>query len=306
MSNLIYNMLCPFHGIMRCFQKNLLELRFYTWYKRRIKWKNPQSFYDKIIWMSCNADTSLWSWLANKYKVREYVITRCTDNLLPKFYGVFDASKDIEFDSLPNSFVAKTNNGCASNIFVKDKEKADWKSICKQLDKWLKYPYGDLTGQLHYSEIKPKIIVEELFVDKNNPTASLIDYKFYCFNGQPFYCFVASDRKPNTHNVYRMLYDMEWKAVPNAFTRQAKLKEIPRPICFERMKQIAAMLSKDINFVRVDLYEVNGSVRFGEMTFMPGWDNHFTEEILLKWGSSFDKKQLITEQEMRKKIGLKN
>ncbi len=299
MSNLIYSILSPFHSVMRCFQKNLLELRFYTWYKRRIQWKNPQSFYDKILWMSCNVDTSLWSWLADKYKVREYVSARCGEDLLTKFYGAFDASKDIDFDSLPNSFVVKTNNGCTSNVLVRDKSKEDWASVCKQLDKWLKFPYGDMTGQLHYSAIKPKIIVEELLKQEDNPTATLIDYKFFCFNGKPLYCFVVTDREVNTHNYNKMLYDMQWIAGPKMFVNREKQKEIPKPVCFEQMKNVASTLSKDINFVRVDLYEVNGSVKFGEMTFMPGWDCGFSETTLLQWGKQFDETKLITASEMR-------
>ncbi len=304
MKKLIYALMMPFAGHLKHLQKAILQVRFYKYYKRKLQWKNPKSFYDKIIWMSCNADTSLWTWLADKYKVREYVSARCGENLLTKLYGVYNMASEINYEKLPDSFVMKTNNGCASNFLVRDKKNIDTNAINKQFDKWMKYPYGDLTGQLHYSAIKPKIIVEELLVNKSNPTASLVDYKFYCFNGVPLYCHVLSDRKFNTHDVNKMMYDIDWVAHPEFLTRYDNMKELPRPSCFEEMKLIASKLSQNINFVRVDLYEVNGKVYFGEMTFMPGTDCDYSEATCLKFGQLFDEKQLISADEMRKKIGL--
>lgn len=304
MKKIIYNILRLFPGMMKHFQKYLLSVRFYSRYNRWVQWNNPQSFYDKIIWMSCHADTSLWSWLADKYRVREFVAARCGEELLTRLYGVYDTASEIAYEALPDSFVLKTNNGCTSNILVRDKVSVDTSVLNNQLNKWMKYPYGEITGQLHYSKIEPKIIAEELLKQDAAPNDSLIDYKFFCFNGTPLYCFVTNDRKFNSHKCNRMLYDMDWQAHPELFSVTENMKEIPCPICFEEMKEIAKTLATDINFVRVDLYEVNGHVIFGEMTFMPGWDCYFTEDLLLSWGNLIDEKHLISASEMKKKLNL--
>ena len=304
MKELFYKILAPFSDHLKPFQKLLLETRFYSRYKRRIQWKHPISFFDKIIWMSCNADTSLWTWLADKYQVREYVEKKCGANLLTQLYGAYHKSSEINYDLLPQSFVLKTNNGCTSNILVKNKSQILPANLNKKLDYWMQYPYGELTGQLHYAAIPPRIIAEELLQQKDAPDAPLIDYKFYCFNGVPKYCFVISHRKFNTHNIKKMIYDMDWNPCKEFFPPTDETKDCACPTCFEEMKKIACTLAEGINFVRVDLYEVNGKVKFGEMTFMPGWDTGITEKTLLSWGKLFDEKQLITASEMRKRIHL--
>lgn len=304
MRNLIYKMILPLAGILPHFQKQILEMRFYKRYRRRVEWSSPQSFYDKIIWMSCYADTTLWTWLADKYRVREYVAARCGENVLPKLYGAYNRASDIDYDIFPNRVVLKTNNGCASNILVKDKTTINKDELNNKLDYWLSYPYGQLTGQLHYAAIKPQIIAEEYLTQNADAEAPLIDYKFFCFNGEPLYCYVMSDRQFNTHYFNRMLYDMQWHAHPEFFDQPQGIKEVERPVCFEQMKQIARSLSQNINMVRVDLYEVNGTVKFGEMTFMPGWSYAFNDDILLFWGGLFDEEKLISAEQMKKLIGL--
>lgn len=306
MKERIYNVVSLFPRLMRRLQCFLLEIRFYSRYKRRVQWKNPQSFYDKIIWMSCYADTSLWTWLADKYRVREFVAKRCGEKVLTTLYGVYSHASEIDYALLPDRFVMKTNNGCASNFLVKDKGNLDISSLNRRFEKWMKYPYGEVTGQLHYSAIEPKIIVEELLQQKTAPNVTLIDYKFFCFNGNPSFCHVISDRKFNTHECSEMVYDMQWNKHAEVFGKNVNISEdkLQCPSCFDEMKDIARKLSEGINFVRVDLYEVNGRVYFGEMTFMPGWDSDFTEDVLLSWGKKIDIKNLPTALEMRTKLGL--
>lgn len=282
--NAYYKLLSPFAFFLGRFPKQILYLRFRKALKRAIQ-NPPQSFYDKVFWISCNTDTTQWTQLADKYLVREFVTKKCGEGLLTKLYGVYDISAQIDYDVLPDSFVAKTNNGCASNFLIRDKKTENLQEINKKLDFWIKFPYGDLTGQKHYARITPKIIIEELLFQKENPRASLIDYKFYCFAGKPMYCYVVSDRVFNTHIHHRMMYDMEWNALPSVFQENKALKEIDCPKTFSQMKDVVARLAEGFNFVRVDLYEVNGEIKFGEMTFMPGMDPGFTEEFLLHMGN---------------------
>lgn len=260
-------------------QDRVLSLRFR---KALGRWRQdpPESFYDKIFWMSANADTSLWSALADKVGVRAYVAERCGESILTELYAVYDDASNIDFDALPNAFVIKANNGCASNYLVRSKTDEDLELIRSGLARWLRFPYGELTGQLHYAKIPPLILAEELLFQRGDPDATLVDYKFYCFGGVPRYCYVVSNRRFDARHTHsRMMYDMSWSPMPDVFIPGKEFGDNPKPKCFDNMKDIAAILSADIPFVRVDLYEVDGAVRFSEMTFMPGMDPGFTDEF---------------------------
>ncbi len=281
----IYKLLQPFAPIIGKYHNFILSLRYRKALGRKLKKKDPQSFYDKIFWLSCYSDTAEWSRLADKYLVREFIKEKIGEEYLPQLYSVYDSADDIDFDKLPNSFVIKTNNGCASNFLVHDKKNADLEKIRKELAYWLKFPYGELTGQRHYSRIEPKIIAEEFMYQEKDPKAALIDYKFYCFDGKPMYCNVLSERIFNTHRIKKHMYDMDWKPIPEMFTSTEDLKEIDKPVTFESMKEIAEKLAKDFSFVRVDLYEINNKIKFGEMTFMPGMDMGWNEKTQTLFGS---------------------
>lgn len=270
------------------FPEQILAIRFWKGLGRSIQ-RPPRSFYDKIFWESNNCDTSDWTALADKYGVRNFVSEKVGPSILPQLYGCYEDAEQIDYNALPNQFVIKTNNGCGSNYIVRDKMKAPLGEIRKGLTYWLRFPYGELTGQIHYSRIQPRIIAEELMFQKEEPESTLTDYKFYCFNGVPRYCYVVSDRVfDKKHNHSRMMYDMEWNALYDCFEPSKSLKETDKPIAFEEMKTIASKLSDEIHFVRVDLYEVNGSVKFSELTFMPGMDPGFTEEFQAVMGSILD------------------
>lgn len=233
---------------------------------------NPQTLDDKIAYMAFRTDTSEWSRLADKVRVREYVEKCGYGEYLPKLYGTWEHAEDIDFDKLPQAFVIKTNNASATNILVRDKSKIDEAAVRKQLDEWLKYDYGYRTCQPHYSRIKPLILAEE-FLGVNGGGKLLIDYKLYCVNGVPEYVQVMSDRKPNTHEVKVNLMDMEWNNHPEYCSEIHKSAgDISQPQSFDLMKQIAARLAAPFPFVRVDFYEVNNKPVFGEMTFTPGFD----------------------------------
>lgn len=250
------------------------EKLFSLWHKRStgmyLNIDNPQTLDDKIAYMAFRTDTSEWTRLADKVRVREYVEECGYGDYLPKLYGTWQKAADIDFSKLPNAFVIKTNNGSATNILVRDKNHIDEEQIREQLDKWIKIDYGYLTCQPHYSRIKPLILAEELLINDDG-SKSLNDYKFYCCNGTPYYCFVYTDRVPNSHDMKRTIYDMSWEKHPELLGRQAiPGRDIEQPNSFQLMKEIAAKLSEPFNFVRVDFYEVKGKPVFGEMTFTPG------------------------------------
>lgn len=281
---LIYKILRPLAPLIGRFHKQILSIRYRKALGRGIEKNNPQSFYDKIFWLSCNSDTKIWSQLADKYAVRDFIKEKIGEEYLPKLYAVYDSADEIDFTALPESFVIKTNNGCASNFLVRDKKNTNLEKIKKELAYWLKFPYGEFTGQRHYTRIEPKIIAEEFMYQEKNPKATLIDYKFYCFDGEPYYCNVISERVFNTHKIKKHMYDMNWNPIPEMFISTEELKEIEKPATFEEMKRIAKILAQGFNFVRVDLYEINGIIKFGEMTFMPGMDIGWTKETQQHFG----------------------
>lgn len=266
-------------------QERILSLRFEKALGRR-RQDPPRSFYDKIIWMSVNSDTSLWTKLADKVKVREYVAERCGEGILPELYATYESAVDIEFSTLPDAFAIKTNNGCASNYLVRSKAETDLESVRMKLARWLRFPYGELTGQLHYAKIPPRILAEELLFQKADPQAMLIDYKFYCFCGEPRYCFVVSNRRLEAGNAHaKMMYDINWKGLEKSFVHGTQLAPVDKPSRLKEMIEISSRLSEGIPFVRIDLYEVNKVIKFGEMTFMPGLNAGFTEEFQLELGN---------------------
>lgn len=245
---------------------------------------SPKTLDDKIAYMEFRTDTTEWSRLADKVRVREYVEECGFGDNLTKLFGVWGKGSDVDFDSLPESFVIKTNNGSATNILVKDKSKADFEAIREQLDKWLAIDYGYQTAQPHYSHMKPLILAEEFLVDEETQKAGKVlnDYKFYCVNGEPMFVFVYSDRKPNSHDMKRSIYDMDWVAHQEYLGKQAVAGgEIPKPVSFNLMKEMAAKLSSPFPFVRVDFYEINGKPVFGEMTFTPGMQEASNELLEL-------------------------
>lgn len=204
-----------------------------------------------------------------------------------ELYALCNSPEEIAdvWSKLPNQFVIKTTNGCANNVLIKDKNKADVHQIIKKFKRWQKDPYALRTGQLFYGDIKPRIIIEKYMYQENNSDASLIDYKFYCFNGEPKFCNLLSNRVFNMHHVDKMIYDLDWTPIPSAFKPGTSLNEVPRPKSLEQMIEIARYLSNGIPYVRVDLYEINEKPVFGEMTFTPGFDLGYTDAFQEELGS---------------------
>lgn len=249
--------------------------------------KNPKTFDEKINWIKLHGVTNKMVRMTDKYLVRNEVkkiLGEDTDILIP-LIGVWDRPEDIDYDSLPDSFVLKTNNACGTNIIVKDKSTFDSKQATNQLLAWLKRPFGYGTLQMQYLMIPPKIIAEEYIeqIDGN-----LYDYKIHCFHGKPMFIQVIGNRDLKKHIAYEACYDLEWNLL--SFTDGVYPKyerNIDRPSKLKEMIEIAEKLSKGFTYVRVDLYQIEDAVKFGELTFTPasGYHNNFTPpETDLLWG----------------------
>ena len=251
--------------------------------------ENPKDLIEKILWLQFNTDTSLWTLCADKYRVRSFVEGRGYGDQLCKLYGMWENAADIDFDALPNQFVLKTNHGCGQIFLVKDKKTADLEGMRKMLGKWLKQGYGYAGAQMHYTRIKPCIIAEEM-LPCNEGEKSMIDYKIWCLNGKPRGIMVCFDRSVEVgHGSYSLsMYDTEWNNISDfAFNKNNKHysgKEVPKPLNLDKMLEMATELSQGFPQVRVDLYNVNGKIYFGEMTFTTGY-GYFSREYYEYLGS---------------------
>lgn len=261
--------------------------KFHSW----PNYESPKDLNEKINWIKFYGDTSRWAELADKYKVRSYIAEKGYSDILVKLYGKWDKAEDIDWELLPKRFVLKVNNGCGDILICNDKNTLDKDKVVKKYAELLKKRYGVVTAEPHYAAIKPCIIAEEL-LDANqqaNSSTSLIDYKIWCINGKPYFTWCAWNRH-GACSAECGIYDLEWKYRPefSVFTDHyfEGKERLNKPQNLEKMYEIASNLSADFPILRVDLYEVNNKIYFGELTFTPlgGYIDYLKPEILRKIG----------------------
>ena len=246
---------------------------------------NPKTFNEKLQWLKLYDRKPEYTMMVDKYKVRDYIKETIGEEYLIPLLGVWDKAEDIDFDALPNQFVLKCNHNSGLGMYIcKDKSKLtenQIKAIRKNLTKGLQQDYY-LTGrEWPYKNVPRKIIAEKYMEDE---TGQLRDYKFYCFNGEPKIIMINSDREiGKTKADY---FDMDFNWIDLKWGYEHALVKPSKPINFKKMKELAVVLSKNIPELRVDFYEVNNKIYFGELTFFDG--------------SGFDK---IEPKEWDKKIG---
>ena len=225
----------------------------------------------------------------DKYEVRKYIEGKGLAELLVKLYGVWDNANDIDFNELPLSFILKTTDGGGGETvyLVRDKSKEDLENVKRKLNSWLGRKNIDAGREWAYTGIeKSQIIAEELLINKKNPEAGIEDFKILCFNGEPKYIIVDKDRYID-HK--RNFYTTEWER-KYVTTDHEQFEEIyPKPENLDKMLEYAHELSKDFPFVRVDLYNVDGKIYFGELTFYPwtGYVQFTPDEFDFELGSYF-------------------
>lgn len=273
----------------------LAKLRFRKLFGRKLNLKNPQDINEKILWLSLFSDTTDWSRLADKYTVREYVAECGLEDILVKLYGKWDTANAIDWASLPNGFVLKTNNGSGTVMIVQDKNQIEKPEVVETLNSWLNKDIASSTTEFHYKSIPPCIIAEELLEPSDEEktwSTSIIDYKIWCFNGKVDSIWTCSNRVKGSTEV--ALFDKEWHYRPEASVFNVHYKEqqklVPKPECLSQLIEIAEKLSKPFPVVRCDLYVIKGRPYFGEMTFtsLGGTMNFYTDAELLRMGRKID------------------
>ncbi|MCR4892432.1 MAG: glycosyl transferase [Lachnospiraceae bacterium] len=246
----------------------LYPLDLKRWYKkctgRRLNLKNPKTFSEKLQWLKLYYRNPKMSRYSDKYLVRKYVASQIGAEYLVPMLGLWNSFDEIDLDSLPNKFVLKATHGSKMNIIVEDKEHFDRADARKKMNQYLKTNFAFSFGyQLHYSPIRPRIIAEEYIENDGD----LLDYKILAFHGKAAYIWIDSGRYTGHH---RNIYDFDWKPAPFTIEFPKREEEFPRPENLEKMKELAERLAKGFPAVRVDFYNQNGKILFGELTFTTG------------------------------------
>lgn len=252
--------------------------------------KDPKTYNEKLQWLKLNVRDPLITKCADKYLVRDYITQTIGKKYLIKLVKCYDSTKEIDFNELPKSFVLKVNWGSGTNIICPDKNKLNWPETIRQLDSWLlpKANHFFDSYEWCYKDIKPKILCEKYIKQFDG---NLLDYKFLCFHGQPKYIWADIDRF-GYHR--RNFYDLEWNSIDNLELKYPKDPKvlIPRPPALKKMIEIATKLAQPFKHVRVDLYNLNGRIYFGELTFYSG--SGFEIFKPLKWDHTLGKLIRIT------------
>lgn len=238
-------------------------------FKRRtgykMDWKNPTTFNQKLQWLKVYDRNPIYATMVDKCEAKKYVADIIGEEYIIPTLGVWNSFDDIDFDTLPDKFVLKCTHDSGGLIIVKDKAKLDVEKARRMFQVALKRNPYSITREWPYKNVKPRIIAEQYMED--DTTHDLRDYKFFAFDGVAKALFIATERDSKAEETKFDFFDMEFNHLP--FTNghpNAKIQPA-KPQTFDEMKALAAKLSKKIPQLRVDFYEVNGKVYFGELTF---------------------------------------
>ncbi|MFD1613947.1 ATP-grasp fold amidoligase family protein [Gelatiniphilus marinus] len=225
--------------------------------------------------------------LSDKIAVRDYVAKKIGDKYLVPLLFEMDSLSETIYNKLPNSFVIKANHGSGFNLLVKNKLDYSFEKLKQITNNWLETKYHLLGMELHYKNIKPRLLVEELLLDEEGKVPK--DYKFYCFESKK-YLGVYVDRFVDTRVAF---FDEKWEPAdyPFIFKEVDDPREVKKPENFDEMITVVSKLSQPFDYVRLDLYSVNNRIYFGEFTFTPGGgiDKFKTYEKDLEWGQLWNK-----------------
>lgn len=244
--------------------KDFLEKVYKQRYGSDLDWINPKTYGEVGAWLKLFYRDERMVRCADKYGIRDYLAELGYKNLCNEVIGVYDDARKIDFDSLPEKFVAKATHGSGWNLVCKDKNKLNWKNEVKKMNMWLKLDLTAFGREWHYKHIKPQIVIEK-FLDHE----PLNDYKFMCFNGEPMFMQLNNDFEGKHYVDYYKLDN--WELLPmsiSGYTNSGRV--IPRPENYEKMFELAKELSKPFPFARIDFYSFDDTIILGEITFFIG------------------------------------
>lgn len=227
--------------------------------------EHPTKFSEKMQWMKLHYRNELMPIVGDKFTVRGYLENMGYGYLVNDIIAVYETIGEFDLEKLPKSFVLKASHSSGWNLVVKDKDKINWNIWKRHMQYWLTHDIEWNGREWHYGEMKPRIVCEKYLEDKSG---GLMDYKFFCFNGQPRFMQLNVDRGLAT--ATQNYYDLDWQLLPFGKTHVHNSNIHPdKPEHFDEMLKLATKLSTPFPFVRMDFYEANGKIYFGEFTFFP-------------------------------------
>lgn len=227
--------------------------------------ENPQTFNEKLQWLKLNDRRVEYQKMVDKATAKEYVAEIVGEKYIIPTIGLWDSVDEIDWDSLPDQFVIKCTGDSGGVVVCKDKSRLDIEAAKAKLKKGWGRNYCKYNKEYPYENIRPRIIAEEYLEDESG--YELKDYKIFCFNGEPKLLFVASDRQLKGEETKFDFFDMGWHHLPFTNGHPNSSHPIQKPKNFDEMIDVARKLSVDIPQVRIDLYNCNGKIYFGEITF---------------------------------------
>jgi len=244
--------------------KMYLKIKYRHKFGKKIDIKNPQTYNEKLQWLKLYDRNPLYTKLVDKYEVRKYIIEKVGEEYLIPLINVYDNVEEIDFDKLPDQFVLKCTHDSGGLVICKDKKSLDVEKVKKKLKTTMQKNYFYSGREWPYKNVKPRIVAEKYMEDEDG---ELKDYKFFCFNGKAKMMFIATDRfTPNEETKFDF-FDMNFEHLPFVNGHPNSKEKIEKPIGFEEMQKLAEKLSEGIAQVRIDFYNINGKIYFGEMTF---------------------------------------
>lgn len=238
-----------------------LKIVYWLRTRKKLNLKDPVTFTEKIQKMKIGDHNPLYTLISDKYEVRKYVAERIGEEYLNKLYRVYDTVDSISFERLPSKFVLKATHDSGGCILVHDSSKHNIKKTKHKLKKLLRRNFYWKGREWCYKNISPRIICEELLEDTNKN--DIYDYKFFCFHGVPKMLFIATDRNVQTKFDF---FDIDFHHLDIKNHYPNSTKKIEKPRNYEKMVELAAKLSQGLEQVRVDFYNIDGKIYFGEMT----------------------------------------
>ncbi len=245
-----------------------LKIIFYLSVGYKLDLNNPKTYNEKLQWLKLNDTKAIEnSFLVDKYLVKKYIAKEIGEEYVIPTLGVWNRAEDIDFNSLPQKFVLKCTHDSGGIVICHDKANLDIDATIKKLNANLSSSFYKFSREYVYKDLKPKIIAEKYMED--NIDKELKDYKFLCFNGNPEVMIFMEGRQKGKEFLTATFYDMNYVKLPFIQGDLNSIVPQNKPSGFEKMKELSKQLSRDFLFVRVDFYNVNGKIYFGEMTFYP-------------------------------------
>ena len=257
--------------------KAFLKLMFYVRMGKKLNLKNPTTFNEKLQWLKLYDRKPLYTTMVDKYEVKKYVGGIIGEEYIIPTLGVWEKFEEIDFSTLPEQFVLKCTHDSGGLVICKDKSNFDIPSAREKIDRCLHANYYRHGREWPYKNVQPRIIAEKYMEDDSRKlpagneqaNSELKDYKLFCFNGEPKITLVCSGRYSEL-GLQEDFFDERWEHLPVKRPCHPNVAALlKKPETLEQMQALARQLSEHMPFVRVDFYEINGHVYFGEMTLYP-------------------------------------